>query len=159
MIGELALFSSGQRTASIRAITPMTLLEVTRDALERELPTGSWTRQILETVVQRFVSMDQVSWESMRGHKVEATAAQSDVAAVVQEDEEDEDEIEAPRPEVIAPETRRESASLYVAKIIGVTLALTGTGLLLLKLVASLWDRLSERWVSERRHATRRIMQ
>jgi tRNA A-37 threonylcarbamoyl transferase component Bud32 len=59
VIGELALFTAGPRTASIRAITAMTLLEVTREALEQELPQGSWTRQIIDSLAQRFVSVDR----------------------------------------------------------------------------------------------------
>jgi serine/threonine protein kinase len=59
VIGELALFTAGPRTASIRALTAMTLLEVTREALEQELPQGSWTRQIIDSLAQRFVSVDQ----------------------------------------------------------------------------------------------------
>jgi serine/threonine protein kinase len=111
VIGELALFSSGNRTASIRAITPMTLLEVTRDALEHELPTGSWTRQILNTVVHRFLSMDQ---ESMRGQIDPTTATEE-------------------------PEPKEESSPLFMAKVVGATLALTGAGLLVLKLAASMF--------------------
>ena len=61
VIGELALFTAGPRTASIRALTAMTLLEVTREALEQELPQGSWTRQIIDSLAQRFVSVDQSS--------------------------------------------------------------------------------------------------
>jgi tRNA A-37 threonylcarbamoyl transferase component Bud32 len=59
VIGELALFTAGPRTASIRALTGMTLLEVTREALEQELPQGSWTRQIIDSLAQRFVSVDR----------------------------------------------------------------------------------------------------
>jgi serine/threonine-protein kinase len=59
VIGELALFTAGPRTASIRALTSMMLLEVTRDALEQELPRGSWTRQIIDSLAQRFVSFDR----------------------------------------------------------------------------------------------------
>jgi len=58
VIGELALFSQQGRTAHVRALTDMTLLEVTRDALERELPDGSWTRQIIDTLVNRFLLME-----------------------------------------------------------------------------------------------------
>ena len=65
VIGELALFTAGARTASVRAVTAMTLLEVSRDALERELPQGSWTRQIVDTLAQRFVHVDK-AWESAR---------------------------------------------------------------------------------------------
>jgi tRNA A-37 threonylcarbamoyl transferase component Bud32 len=59
VIGELALFTAGPRTASIRALTGMTLLEVTLEALEQELPQGSWTRQIIDSLAQRFVSVDR----------------------------------------------------------------------------------------------------
>jgi CRP-like cAMP-binding protein len=59
VIGELALFTAGPRTASIRALTGMSLLEVTREALEQELPQGSWTRQIIDSLAQRFVSVDR----------------------------------------------------------------------------------------------------
>jgi serine/threonine-protein kinase len=59
VIGELALFTAGPRTASIRALTSMSLLEVTREALEQELPQGSWTRQIIDSLAQRFVSVDR----------------------------------------------------------------------------------------------------
>jgi predicted Ser/Thr protein kinase len=59
VIGEIALFTASGRTASIRALTPMTLLEVTREALEHELPAGSWTRQIIDTLAQRFLAVDR----------------------------------------------------------------------------------------------------
>jgi eukaryotic-like serine/threonine-protein kinase len=59
VMGELALFTAGPRTASIRALTAMTLLEVTREALEQELPQGSWTRQIVDSLAERFVSIDR----------------------------------------------------------------------------------------------------
>jgi serine/threonine protein kinase len=59
VVGELALFTAGPRTASIRALTVMSLLEVTREALEQELPQGSWTRQIVDSLAQRFVSVDR----------------------------------------------------------------------------------------------------
>ena len=58
VVGELALFSQRGRTASVRALTDMTMLEVTRDALERELPNGSWTRQIIDTLVSRFMAIE-----------------------------------------------------------------------------------------------------
>jgi tRNA A-37 threonylcarbamoyl transferase component Bud32 len=121
VIGELALFSSGKRTASIRAITPMTLLEVTRDALEQELPTGSWTRQVVNTVVQRFLSMDQAQASMPSGRRPEPKP------------------VREPEPELEPePSPTSEPSPMYWAKVAGVTLALTIAGLLLLKLAASL---------------------
>jgi hypothetical protein len=117
VIGELALFATGERTASVRALTPVTLLEVTRDALEHELPTGSWTRQILDTVVQRFLSSEQA-----RDGAPQLVAPEPPVA---------------PPPEPVVPAGRGESTPLFVAKVIGATLILAGVGLLLLKLAAS----------------------
>jgi serine/threonine protein kinase len=127
VIGELALFTSGARTACVRALTPVTLLEVTRDALEHELPTGSWTRQILDTLVQRFLSIDQAR-DSVRGIHV---ASESD-AHVPAHSESVPIEAHAPAP------SREHVTPLFVAKAVGVTLALTAVGLLLLKLAALL---------------------
>jgi serine/threonine protein kinase len=149
VIGEVALFTTGERTASVRALTPVTLLEVTRESLEHELPTGSWTRQILDTVVQRFLSMDE-AWESLRGQTLDANQV-------------DASELSGPRPprpgsspapvpppvpgpapadppsqESVVSERPDEITPLFVAKIVGAIVGLTGAGLLLLKLVASL---------------------
>jgi CRP-like cAMP-binding protein/tRNA A-37 threonylcarbamoyl transferase component Bud32 len=141
VIGEVALFATGERTASVRALTPVTLLEVTREALELELPTGSWTRQILDTVVQRFLSMDE-AWESLRG---QSDASRSDHPSPSGGGEVPRDRsarvsapVRAPAPPEREPVASEQLTPLFVAKIIGATVALTGAGLLLLKLVASL---------------------
>jgi serine/threonine protein kinase len=131
VIGEVALFATGERTASVRALTPVTLLEVTREALEHELPTGSWTRQILDTVVQRFLSLDAAN-ESLRGR---GDASQVSSTA---EPEPEPPPRAKPNREVVVAERRDQLTPLFVAKVIGATVVLTGVGLLLLKLVASL---------------------
>jgi serine/threonine-protein kinase len=59
VVGELALFTGVARTASVVARTDVTLLEITREALEREMPEGSWMRQLIDTVARRFLQGEQ----------------------------------------------------------------------------------------------------
>ncbi|MCG8555139.1 MAG: protein kinase [Proteobacteria bacterium] len=57
--GELALLTSGKRTATVEALTDVTLLEVSSDVFERELPRGSWTRQFVDTLAERFLQSER----------------------------------------------------------------------------------------------------
>jgi serine/threonine-protein kinase len=57
--GETSIFGSSARTASVGASTDVTLLKVTRDALERELERSEWMRSFVEALAERFIELDQ----------------------------------------------------------------------------------------------------
>ncbi|MDD9939623.1 MAG: cyclic nucleotide-binding domain-containing protein [Myxococcales bacterium] len=59
LFGELALFASDVRVASVECVTDAVLLEVSEHAVDRELPEGSWTRRMLDTLGRRFVEYDR----------------------------------------------------------------------------------------------------
>jgi eukaryotic-like serine/threonine-protein kinase len=59
VFGETAIFGSSKRTATITAHGEVTLLVVTRDALERELDRSLWLRAFVEAVAERFVEADR----------------------------------------------------------------------------------------------------
>lgn len=60
VFGELALFATEKRTANVRASTEVVLLELSRETVERDLPIGSWARQVVETLGRRFYEYDQI---------------------------------------------------------------------------------------------------
>jgi eukaryotic-like serine/threonine-protein kinase len=57
--GEASIFGSSARTASVSACSDVTLLKVTRDALERELERSEWMRSFVEALAERFIELDQ----------------------------------------------------------------------------------------------------
>ena len=57
--GETSIFGSSARTASVAASTDVTLLKVTREALERELERSEWMRSFVEALAERFIELDQ----------------------------------------------------------------------------------------------------
>lgn len=57
--GETSIFASSARTASVSASTDVTLLKVTREALERELERSEWLRSFVEALAERFIELDQ----------------------------------------------------------------------------------------------------
>ena len=57
--GETSIFGSSSRTACVGASTDVTLLKVTRDALERELERSEWLRSFVEALAERFIELDQ----------------------------------------------------------------------------------------------------
>jgi tRNA A-37 threonylcarbamoyl transferase component Bud32 len=57
--GETSIFGSSARTASISASSDVTLLKVTREALERELERSDWLRSFVEALAERFIELDQ----------------------------------------------------------------------------------------------------
>lgn len=59
VFGETAIFGSSKRTATISAQSEVVALEVTRDALERELDRSLWLRAFVEAVAERFVELDR----------------------------------------------------------------------------------------------------
>jgi len=56
--GETAIFSDIARTASVVAASDVTVLVVTRDALERELDRNTWMRSFVEALTERFLDLD-----------------------------------------------------------------------------------------------------
>ena len=58
VFGETAIFGSSVRTASILALTDVTLVRVTRDALQRELERTEWLKTFVESLAERFIELD-----------------------------------------------------------------------------------------------------
>jgi serine/threonine-protein kinase len=59
VFGETSIFGSSTRTASIAAHTDVTLMRVTRDALQRELERTEWLKSFVEALAQRFIELDR----------------------------------------------------------------------------------------------------
>jgi CRP-like cAMP-binding protein len=57
--GETSIFGSTARTACVAAKTDVTLLKVTREALERELERSDWLRSVVAALAERFIELDQ----------------------------------------------------------------------------------------------------
>jgi serine/threonine-protein kinase len=57
--GETSIFGSSPRTACVSASSDVTLLKVTREALERELERSEWLRSFVEALAERFIELDQ----------------------------------------------------------------------------------------------------
>jgi hypothetical protein len=58
VFGETSIFGSSTRTASVAANTDVTLVRVTRDALQRELERTEWLKAFVEALAQRFIELD-----------------------------------------------------------------------------------------------------
>jgi len=59
VFGETAIFTSGTRLATVVAKTDVTVIVVTREALDRELDRSQWLRSFVRAVAQRFVELDR----------------------------------------------------------------------------------------------------
>ncbi|MCX4244699.1 serine/threonine-protein kinase [Paraliomyxa miuraensis] len=59
VFGETAILTSGRRTASVVAVDEVTVLVVTREALERELDTRGWLGPLVRALAERFVEADE----------------------------------------------------------------------------------------------------
>jgi serine/threonine-protein kinase len=58
VFGETAVFSERPRTASVKAVTDVLLLVVTRDVLSRALGLNSWMGAFVKTLAERFREAD-----------------------------------------------------------------------------------------------------
>jgi len=58
VVGEIGLVAGTPRVASVRAVTDVTALVVTREALERELGRSGWMRAFVEAGIVRFAELD-----------------------------------------------------------------------------------------------------
>jgi serine/threonine-protein kinase len=58
VFGETSIFGSSVRTASIQALTEVTLIRVTRDALQRELERTEWLKNFVERLAERYIELD-----------------------------------------------------------------------------------------------------
>lgn len=58
VFGETALLTAGPRTATVVARTPMSVLVVTRDSLERELMARGWLGALVHALAHRFREAD-----------------------------------------------------------------------------------------------------
>jgi eukaryotic-like serine/threonine-protein kinase len=59
VFGEVALFTGGPRSATVEAKTDVTAVEVTREALERELRSSEWLLPFAKAAAQRFRELDK----------------------------------------------------------------------------------------------------
>ena len=59
VFGETAILTSGRRTASVVAADDVTVLVVTREALERELDNRGWLAPLVRALAERFVEADE----------------------------------------------------------------------------------------------------
>jgi serine/threonine-protein kinase len=59
VFGETSIFGSSRRTASVAASSEVTLLRVTREALDRELGRSEWLQAFVEALAERFIEVDQ----------------------------------------------------------------------------------------------------
>src|SRR5262249_52188521 len=59
VFGETSIFGSSTRTATIVAGTDVTLVRVTRDALERELDRTEWLQAFVQALAERFIELDR----------------------------------------------------------------------------------------------------
>jgi serine/threonine protein kinase len=60
VVGEIGLFAGSRRVASVRAITDVTALVVTRETLEQEFGRASWMRVFVDAAIERFAELDAV---------------------------------------------------------------------------------------------------
>ena len=60
IVGEVGLFTRSPRVASVRAVTDVSALVVTPDALERELGRAGWMRAFVGAAIERFVELDEL---------------------------------------------------------------------------------------------------
>jgi serine/threonine-protein kinase len=58
VVGEIGLVTGTPRVASVRAVTDVTALVVTHQALERELGRSGWMRAFVEAGIVRFAELD-----------------------------------------------------------------------------------------------------
>jgi serine/threonine-protein kinase len=59
VFGETSIFGSSTRTASIVAASDVTLVRVTRDALERELDRTEWLHAFVQALAERYIELDR----------------------------------------------------------------------------------------------------
>lgn len=59
VFGETAILTSGRRTASVVAVDDVTVLVVTREALERELDSRGWLGPLVRALAERFIEADE----------------------------------------------------------------------------------------------------
>lgn len=59
VFGEVAFFTGALRSATVEATTDVSVLVVTRAALERELEQSSWMRAFVRAAIDRFVELDR----------------------------------------------------------------------------------------------------
>jgi serine/threonine-protein kinase len=70
VFGETAILTGKTRTASVRALTRVSTMVVTREALEAELSGDSWTGSLVKVLAERFRDLDETLVGAVR--KVQA---------------------------------------------------------------------------------------
>ncbi|MEM9459516.1 MAG: serine/threonine-protein kinase [Myxococcota bacterium] len=84
VFGETAVLTSGRRTASVVAVGNVTVLVVTRDALERELEARGWLGPLVRALAERFIEADE---ERLKLRMDEGQGADSGASEVADADE------------------------------------------------------------------------
>src|SRR6185369_8925709 len=59
LFGEVALFTSSPRIASVEAVTAVKAVVVTPESLAQELESTSWLRAFIRTAAERFAEADR----------------------------------------------------------------------------------------------------
>lgn len=59
VFGEIALFTNAPRTATVRALTEVRVLVVSRATLEHELDRGTWMRAFVRAAGERYLELDR----------------------------------------------------------------------------------------------------
>ncbi len=59
VFGETSIFGSSTRTATVAAVTDVTLVRVTRDALQRELERTKWLQAFVQALAERYIELDR----------------------------------------------------------------------------------------------------
>ena len=67
VFGEVGLVTPSPRTATVEAMTDVTALLVTRNALEQEISRNTWMRAFIEAAVERFVELDRPGTSGLAG--------------------------------------------------------------------------------------------
>jgi eukaryotic-like serine/threonine-protein kinase len=58
IFGEMAMFSDSRRTATVEAVTQVTVLELTRAVIDEGLGAGRWESLIIKSLVERFQALE-----------------------------------------------------------------------------------------------------
>jgi len=59
VLGEIAVFANQVRTASVRALTPVTAIQVTRDQIVKDGEYGYWVSLFTKALAERFMEKEQ----------------------------------------------------------------------------------------------------
>jgi serine/threonine-protein kinase len=61
VFGETAILTDSARSASVRAVSPLSAMVVTRESVEDQFSSDSWMGQIVSTLAKRFKEMERLA--------------------------------------------------------------------------------------------------